>query len=140
MKKLCRDSFLNAGEIINRLKRALSISSDLRLSRFLGVGQQTISSYRSRNKVPYELIVEQANKHNLSLDEILLGKEPVQNNSLGLGQKNNLRFVPCPHSKDQCALNNTDPDNECHHEGVCLPSEHKIEETQDEIAAPTLGQ
>lgn len=37
-------------------------------------------------------------------------------------------FVPCPHGKDGCVLNNTDPDSECRHEGVCFPAGHKVKE------------
>ena len=82
MKKLTRDAFLDAGKAIDRLKRAmqknmLPVGSDQELARFLGVGQQTISSYRSRNKVPYELIMEQCNMLGLSLDEIIFDRETI---------------------------------------------------------------
>lgn len=83
MKKFSRDDFLNAGEIIDRFKAALTLASgdeidtDLDLAHFLDVAQSTIAGYRRRNKVPYELLVEAASKHDISLDYILLDRHTI---------------------------------------------------------------
>jgi len=83
LKKFSRDDFLNAGEIIDRFKAALTLASgdeidtDLDLAHFLDVAQSTIAGYRRRNKVPYELLVEAASKHDISLDHILLDRHTI---------------------------------------------------------------
>ena len=52
---------------------------------------------------------------------------PVKNQDTA-PQKAGPRLTPCPHGKDGCVLNNTDPDSECRHEGVCFPAGHKVKE------------
>lgn len=89
MRKFSRDSFLNASEIIDRLKTALALAvnikeipeeldTDLDLAHFLDVAQSTVAGYRRRNKVPYELLLEAANKYDISLDHILLDKHTIE--------------------------------------------------------------
>lgn len=82
MKKLGRDSFLSATVVIERLKSVLRQNeiipslSDLTLAKYVGVGHQTIRNYKTRNKIPYDIIVEQANQWGVavSLDDIILGR------------------------------------------------------------------
>jgi hypothetical protein len=86
MKIMDRDSFLSAEEVIERLKATLRhnmilVKTDLDLAKILGVGQQTVSGWKARNKIPYEFIVEQVHglsEDRASLDEIILGRWNVR--------------------------------------------------------------
>lgn len=48
--------------IISRIKSYLNIKTDSDLAHFLGIKQPTISSWRSRNTLDYDLIITKCNK------------------------------------------------------------------------------
>ncbi|AKB05630.1 helix-turn-helix family protein [Vibrio cholerae] len=64
---------ISALDVLSRLAKALGTSSDSELAQELGVAKQTISTWKKRNKVPLEQIVEISVEHNLSVDDILFG-------------------------------------------------------------------
>ncbi|PKQ69591.1 hypothetical protein BZG01_00010 [Labilibaculum manganireducens] len=71
--------------MLDRIKSAYSLDTDLQLSSFLGVAQSTVSSWISRDTINYKLIFAKCN--NLNLDWLLTGKgsqlrKEYQNNSL----------------------------------------------------------
>ena len=66
---------LNVSLIIEQLKDALNERTDKSLCEKLGITPQTLSSWKRRNSIPYETIVEIAHAHNLSLDWLTFGKE-----------------------------------------------------------------
>ena len=59
----------NANFIINRLKSALNFKTDLDLAEFFGVKPSTLSTWRARNSVNYDLIF--ANCSDLDLNWII---------------------------------------------------------------------
>lgn len=62
----------NAIIILDRLKEAYNITTDTELASFLGVKQNTVASWRSRNTVDYSLIISKCD--NISLDWLFTGK------------------------------------------------------------------
>jgi hypothetical protein len=64
---------LSAGAVIDRLKQALEISTDIALGEHFGHATSTVSGWRSREKVPYEECVILAKRKGISLDWLLLG-------------------------------------------------------------------
>lgn len=60
---------------IERLSSALGVKSDVELAKKMGVAAQTIATWKQRNKVPYDKIVEIAAQRELSLDQLIWGNE-----------------------------------------------------------------
>ena len=69
-------SKLSVEMVIGRLKEMLSVSSDSALARAMNTTPQTISSWKMRDSIPYAMCVNLSEKHNVSLDWLLTGKEP----------------------------------------------------------------
>lgn len=64
---------ISCKEVLKRLSSALNTNSDVELANSLGVAKNTVSSWRSRNKIPYEKLVEVSVQHGISLDFLVLG-------------------------------------------------------------------
>ena len=76
MKTKTADStIVDVPAILTRVSNALKITGDLELAKLFRVKPVTISSWRARNSMPLELIVELARTRGISLEEIILGKE-----------------------------------------------------------------
>lgn len=58
--------------ILERLKTVFQVDSDVALAQILGVKQPTISSWRKRNTIDYELIFTKCN--NINYDWLLTGE------------------------------------------------------------------
>lgn len=71
-----------AADVIDRLKAALHLGSDSNLSRDRGIPKTTISGWRSRDAIPYELCVQVSDETGVSLDWLLFG---VENPGVGVG-------------------------------------------------------
>lgn len=70
-------SRLDVGAILERLHRVAGVENDNQLARAEGVAQTTVSTWRAKERVPYELCVSMARKYQVSLDWLLLGKSVV---------------------------------------------------------------
>lgn len=68
-------SSVNAQTILDRLSKALKVNSDVELAAALSVAPQTISTWKKRNKVPYDHIVDISEKRSFSLDAIIFGQD-----------------------------------------------------------------
>lgn len=64
--------------VIARLKTVFSVTSDSSLCEQLGVSPQTLSSWKSRNKIPYANCVEISKARGVSLDWLLTGRGSVE--------------------------------------------------------------
>lgn len=65
----------NLSEIINRIKQKFELKSDTQVAKLLNVEQNTLSSWKKRDKIPYEKLDELALNNNISIEWILSGKE-----------------------------------------------------------------
>jgi len=70
---------LNALGILERLSKALDVHSDVELAKHLGVATQTISTWKKRDKIPLDHIVEISAKNSFSLDSIIFGHDSNNN-------------------------------------------------------------
>ncbi len=66
-----------SGQVLNRLKAGAKAGSDTELAVMLGVTQQSVSSARSKGKVPDAWIRIAAERFNLSADWLLFGAGPT---------------------------------------------------------------
>lgn len=76
---------MNKALIINELKNYLNIKTDSEFAKFLGLKQNTISSWKSRNSLDYDLIIskcDQINANWLLTGEGEMLKSKVSNNNL----------------------------------------------------------
>lgn len=64
----------SSAHVFDRLKKALSITSDVELAERLGVSKSGLNGYRVRDTIPFAQIVELCKKESMSLDWILLGQ------------------------------------------------------------------
>lgn len=65
---------LSAENVLERLKLVLNVTSDSALARALEATPQTISSWRTRDSVPYAKCVSVAKNSSVSLDWLLTGE------------------------------------------------------------------
>lgn len=64
-------------KIIERLSLILGRQGDADLAKELGVQRTTVSSWKSRGKIPYEECWQVARKHGISMDWLLSGTGPM---------------------------------------------------------------
>lgn len=65
----------NAISVIERLKKALKIKTDIELSEFLNIKPNTISTWKKRNSVDFDSIITICELYELDLNEIFLNKK-----------------------------------------------------------------
>ena len=76
-----------ADDVIDRLSQVLDCKNDTELSKRLKVGRTTISSWRSRQSVPYSECVDVALSEGFFLDYLILGREsPLGNGAIEEGR------------------------------------------------------
>lgn len=73
------DAGLNVSEIINRLKDALGLTTDASLAVHLGVSSKTVASWRSRNSLPIESILQVSTETEKPIEYFLYGIELTRN-------------------------------------------------------------
>lgn len=71
---------LNSRLIIERMKSILSVNTDDELAQVISRPSSTVRNWRNRNNLPFDIVIEFANTHALTLDWLVFGKEE---NSLG---------------------------------------------------------
>ncbi|GLK58844.1 MULTISPECIES: helix-turn-helix transcriptional regulator [Azotobacter] len=64
----------SATAVLARLKMLTGCATDTALASTLGISPQTLSSWKSRDTIPYALCVEVADEHGVSLDWLLVGE------------------------------------------------------------------
>lgn len=69
---------LNVSLIIERLKFEFNEKTDKGLCEELEIPTQTISNWKKRNSIPFEVLFDISQKYNLSLDWLTTGKEKTQ--------------------------------------------------------------
>ena len=69
-------------EVLDRLYEKLGISKDIDFCRKYDFKPNTVSTWRKRDSIPYDKIVEISQNANISLDYILSGKEIVNNKEI----------------------------------------------------------
>jgi phage repressor protein C with HTH and peptisase S24 domain len=65
------DSFNN---ILKRLYNALNIKNDAEFCRIYNIKKNTLSTWKSRNKIPYELLIDISQNANININWLLTGK------------------------------------------------------------------
>ncbi|MCJ8509023.1 helix-turn-helix domain containing protein [Rhizobium lemnae] len=66
---------LKVPEILERMKSASGIGTDAHLATHLGVSNKTVSSWRSRNSIPIEAILQISEETNRRIDYFLFGED-----------------------------------------------------------------
>jgi len=64
-------------EILNRIITLKNLKNDAGLARFLSVRPATISNWRSRGTIPYDILFSFCEQNEISLDYLIRGKGPV---------------------------------------------------------------
>ena len=68
----------SAIEILNEIRRIKKLGSDAALAKLFGVSQTTLASWRARNSLPYEMIIDFCIKEEIPTDNLLLHQGPVR--------------------------------------------------------------
>lgn len=66
-------SGIQAGPVINRMREAAGVDTDIALGAEFGYRTSAVSGWRQRNKVPYEECVILAQRKSVSVDWLLFG-------------------------------------------------------------------
>ncbi|NJL09094.1 MAG: bacteriophage CI repressor [Methylacidiphilales bacterium] len=73
---------LNVRAILAQVKSSIGASTDSELSKKIGVPYQTINSWKKRNSIPLEALIDITTRFNLSIDAILAGSSPPKDASI----------------------------------------------------------
>ena len=65
--------YLNAPDVVDRLKTLFLCSSDRELSNLIGRPPTTVSAWRKKNTIPLDLVMDVSSKKQVSLDWLLTG-------------------------------------------------------------------
>lgn len=65
---------VSCDEVLSRLSTLFKTKTDAELASRLSVASQTVSTWRGRNKVPYEQLVDVCIQNEVSLDFLVFGK------------------------------------------------------------------
>lgn len=65
----------NIADIIDRIKEKFALKNETQVAKLLGVEQNTLSSWKKRNKIPYEKLDSLALEYKISLEWLLSGVE-----------------------------------------------------------------
>ena len=60
--------------ILTRLYKALGITKDIEFAKKINVKQSTISAWKNRGTIPCEILIDVAQKNNISLDWLFTGE------------------------------------------------------------------
>lgn len=63
--------------VIERIRASIGVNTDAGLCRTLGLKPQTLSGWKSRDSIPYELCEQIAGKYEVSIDWLLTGEGPM---------------------------------------------------------------
>lgn len=74
---------LSVASVLERLALVLGTKTGNQLAEALGVSPQTISSWKSRESVPYAQCVDVASEKGVSLDWLLTGEGPMRRGEVG---------------------------------------------------------
>ncbi len=69
---------VTSDDVLKQLSKIYGTTTDIDLAKKLDVAPQTVSTWRNRNKIPFEKVVEVAAESGVSLDLILLGRPSVK--------------------------------------------------------------
>lgn len=67
-----------AEQVLECLRTLLGAKNDRHLANIMGVAPNTVPSWRHHDRIPYELVLDIAERYGLSLDEVLLGREAME--------------------------------------------------------------
>lgn len=67
-----------AEQVLECLRTLLGAKNDRHLANIMGVAPNTVATWRRHDRIPYELILDIAERYGLSLDEVLLGRPPME--------------------------------------------------------------
>lgn len=102
---------INFEQIILRIKESTGLKKDNEIARILGATDANFSRWKTRNKIPYEQIVDFCLKYDIDIKFILTGKETTiqksnninGNNNNIIGNNNNL--APSNNNNKQILMN-----------------------------------
>lgn len=63
----------NAKNILERVKIFLNLRIDTELAEYLGIAQNTLSGWKTRNSIDYDLIIDKLKDKNINLNWLLTG-------------------------------------------------------------------
>jgi len=66
---------LNANLVLQKIKKALNISTDIQLSEFLNIKPNTISTWKKRNSLDYASIIAISELYEIDLNELFFSTE-----------------------------------------------------------------
>lgn len=78
----------NAINILSRIKQAYNMKTDTELALFLGVSQNTISTWKKRDSIDYKLIISKCDK--INLDWILTGDGGMIKENISISGNRNI--------------------------------------------------
>ena len=80
-------------DILARIIYVLKLENDIELSKYLGVAEGTLRTWRARNKIPYEECFIVSKRNNISLDWLLTGEGPMYHQPFPSSSENDFNLL-----------------------------------------------
>lgn len=80
-------------EILERLKIITGKKLDKEIAEEMGVKEPTLNRWKARNTIPCEEMILFANKHNVNLNYLILGKGEIYNSNTAIKQKGKINTI-----------------------------------------------
>jgi transcriptional regulator with XRE-family HTH domain len=72
---LSQSTELKVSEVLDRMKVACGLKTDAQLAEHVGVSNKTVSSWRARNSLPIESVIQIADETDKRIEHFLFGEE-----------------------------------------------------------------
>lgn len=86
---------IDVDRVLGKLKTILKVKTDLQFAKILNVKGNTISSWRTRNTMPFDTIIILCRKHNIDLNELFFDVSSLYNSYQEIDEtyKNKIKII-----------------------------------------------
>lgn len=144
---------INVESILERMKSIIQVKTDKDLAGYLFVKTTTFSNWKKNNSIPLEVLISFLNKHSLSMDWLMFGREQKEELNIDeqmllsayqkMDQQKKLEaiaFVSGLGGQNSASANNNVNQNVSGNTGTMMAGGHNISNSQVGIVTEAIQQ